>query len=119
MKLNREDIFKALETISLPGEGKNMIESGAVQNVMTFADEVVVDLKMTTPALHTKKRAEADVIKVIKENVHPDAKVQVNIKVEKAPAQNPNLIKGRPIPGIKNIIAVARSEERRVGKECR
>ncbi|HLS11839.1 MAG TPA: Mrp/NBP35 family ATP-binding protein [Flavobacteriaceae bacterium] len=107
MKLNREDIFKALETISLPGEGKNMIESGAVQNVMTFADEVVVDLKMTTPALHIKKRAEADVIKVIKENVHPDAKVQVNIKVEKAPAQNPNLIKGRPIPGIKNIIAVA------------
>jgi len=107
MKLNREDIFKALETISLPGEGKNMIESGAVQNVMTFADEVVIDLKMTTPALHIKKRAEADVIKVIKENVHPDAKVQVNIKVEKAPAQNPNLIKGRPIPGIKNIIAVA------------
>ena len=107
MKLNREDIFKALETISLPGEGKNMIESGAVQNVMTFADEVVVDLKMTTPALHIKKRAEADVIKVIKEKVHPEAKVQVNIKVEKAPAQNPNLIKGRPIPGIKNIIAVA------------
>lgn len=107
MKLNREDIFKALETISLPGEGKNMIESGAVQNVMTFADEVVVDLKMTTPALHIKKRAEADVIKVIKEKVHQDAKVQVNIKVEKAPAQNPNLIKGRPIPGIKNIIAVA------------
>lgn len=107
MKLTREDIFKALETISLPGEGKNMIESGAIQNVMTFADEVVVDLKMTTPAMHIKKRAEADVIKAIKENVHPDAKVQVNIKVEKAPAQNPNLIKGRPIPGIKNIIAIA------------
>lgn len=107
MKLKREDIFKALETISLPGEGKNMIESGAVQNVMTFADEVVVDLKVTTPAMHIKKRAEADVIKAIKEHVHPDAKVQVNIKVEKAPAQNPNLIKGRPIPGIKNIIAVA------------
>ena len=107
MKLIREDIFKALETISLPGEGKNMIESGAIQNVMTFADEVVVDVKMTTPAMHIKKRAEADVIKAIKEHVHPDAKVQVNIKVEKAPAQNPNLIKGRPIPGIKNIIAVA------------
>lgn len=107
MKLNRENIFKALETISLPGEGKNMIESGAIQNVMTFADEVVVDIKMTTPALHIKKRAEADIIKVIKEKVHPDAKVQVNIKIEKAPQQNPNLIKGKPIPGIKNIIAIA------------
>lgn len=107
MKLKREDILEALNTISLPGEGKTMVESGAVQNVMTFADEVVIDLKMTTPALHIKKRAEADVIKVIKEKVHADAKVQVNIKVEKAPEQNPNLIKGKPIPGIKNIIAIA------------
>lgn len=107
MELKKEDILKALDTISLPGEGKTMVESGAIQNVMTFADEVVVDLVMTTPALHIKKRAEADVRKVIKEKVHADAKVQVNIKVEKAPEQNPNLIKGKPIPGIKNIIAVA------------
>src|SRR5690554_3747735 len=107
MSISKKDILSALETITAPGEGKNMVESGVVQNVVTFADEVVVDLKMTTPALHIKKRAEADVIKVIKEKVNADAKVQVNIKVEKAPAQNPNLIKGRPIPGIKNIIAVA------------
>ncbi|NND88865.1 MAG: Mrp/NBP35 family ATP-binding protein, partial [Flavobacteriaceae bacterium] len=40
--------------------------------------------------------------------VYADAKVQVNIKIE-APEkpQNPNMIKGKPIPGIKNIIAVA------------
>lgn len=107
MNIKREDVFKALETISLPGEGKSMVDSGAIQNVMTFADEVIVDIKMTTPALHIKKRAEADIIKVIKEQVHADAKVQVNIKIEKPPQQNPGLIKGKPIPGIKNIIAVA------------
>lgn len=108
MKLNKQDIYKALETITLAGEGKNMVESGIVQNVVTFADEVIVDLKLSTPALHIKKRAEADVIKTIQENVYPDAKVIVNIKVE-APAKpnNPNLIKGKPIPGIQNIIAVA------------
>ncbi len=85
-----------------------MVESGAVQNVITFADEVIVDIKMTTPALHIKKRAEADIIKVIKEQVFAEAQVKVNIQVE-APAkpQNPNLIKGKPIPGIKNIIAMA------------
>ena len=54
MNLNKKDILKALETISLPGEGKNMVESGAVQNVITFANEVVVDLKMATPAMHIK-----------------------------------------------------------------
>lgn len=108
MKINKQDILKALETITLAGEGKNMVESGAVQNVVTFADEVIVDLKMSTPAMHIKKRAEADIIKVIQEKVLPEAKVIVNITVEAPPAnENPNLIKGKPIEGINNIIAVA------------
>ena len=108
MKLHKQDIYKALEMVTIAGEGKNMVESGAVQNIVTFADEVIVDLKLSTPALHIKKRAEADVIKTIKENVYADAKVIVNIKVE-APAKpnNPNLIKGKAIPGIQNIVAVA------------
>lgn len=108
MSISKQDILAALETITAPGEGKNMVESGVVQNIVTFADEVIVDLKLSTPALHIKKRAEADVIKTIHEKVDANAKVQVNIKVEAPPKpQNPNLIKGKPIPGIKNIIAVA------------
>jgi ATP-binding protein involved in chromosome partitioning len=108
MKFKKEQILKVLETITVAGEGKNMVESGAVKNVMTFADEIVVDLVLSSPAMHIKKRAEADVIKTIKEKVSEEAKVMVNIKVE-APAKpsNPNLIKGKNIPGIKNIIAVA------------
>lgn len=105
MKLNRKDILKALETISVSGEGKNMVESGAVQNVMTFGDEVVVDLLLSTPALHIRKRAEVDVMKAIHQHVYQKAKVKVNVKVE-APEKAPE-IKGKPIPGITNIIAVA------------
>jgi len=104
MKLERKDILAALETISLSGEGSNMVESGAVKNVMTFGDEVVVDLVMTTPAMHIKKRAEADIIKVIQEKIFDKAIVKVNIKVE---APEKPTIKGKAIPGIKNIIAVA------------
>jgi len=70
MKLDRKEILKALETISVAGEGNNMVESGAVQNVMTFGDEVVVDLVLSTPALHIKKRAEVDVMKAIHEKVY-------------------------------------------------
>ena len=108
MKLDRKEILKALETISIAGEGKNMVESGAVQNVITFGDEVVVDLTLSTPALHIKKRAEVDIMKVIHEKVYEKAKVKVNIKVE-APEkpENPNQIKGKAIPGISNIIAVS------------
>ena len=47
MKLNKQDILKALESITVPGEGKNMVESGAVKNVVTFADEVIVDITIS------------------------------------------------------------------------
>jgi ATP-binding protein involved in chromosome partitioning len=108
MKLDKKEILKALETISVAGEGKNMVESGAVKNVTIFGDEVVVDLTLATPALHIKKRAEVDVMKVIHEMVYEKAKIKVNIKVE-APEKpaNPNLIKGKTIPGISNIVAIA------------
>ncbi|WNM19906.1 Mrp/NBP35 family ATP-binding protein [Flavobacterium capsici] len=105
MKLDRKEILKALETISIAGEGKNMVESGAVQNVITFGEEVVVDLLLSTPAMHIKKRAEDDIKKLIHEKFSPEAVVKVNIKVEAK--ENPNEIKGKAIPGISNIIAVA------------
>ena len=108
MKFNKQDIFKALETITVAGEGKNMIESGAIKNVVTFAEEVIVDVVLETPALHIKKRAETDIIHAIKQHISQEAQVKVNIAIE-APQKpaNPNLIKGKPISGIKNIIAVA------------
>jgi ATP-binding protein involved in chromosome partitioning len=105
MKLDRKEILKALEILTIAGEGKNMVESGAVQNVLTFGNEVVVELTITTPAMHIKKRAEDDIKKLIHEQFSPDAIVKVNIKIEAK--ENPNEIKGKAIPGIKNIIAVA------------
>ena len=105
MKLDRKEILKALETITVAGEGKNMVESGAVTNVLTFGNEVVVDLTLSTPAMHIKKRAEDDIRKLIQETFSADAKVKVNIKIEAK--ENPETIKGKAIPGIKNIIAVA------------
>ncbi|WP_298222009.1 Mrp/NBP35 family ATP-binding protein [Flavobacterium sp.] len=104
MKLDRKEILKALETITIAGEGKNMVESGAVTNVLTFGDEAVVELVLHTPAMHIKKRAEDDIRKTIHDLVSPDAKVKVNIKVE---TPEKNEVKGKAIPGIKNIIAVA------------
>ena len=107
MKLDRKEILKALETITVAGEGKNMVESGAVKNVLIFGTEVTVDLVIATPAMHIKKRAEDDIKKLIHEKFSPDVVVKVNIKVEAAVAENPNQIKGKAIPGIKNIIGVA------------
>jgi ATP-binding protein involved in chromosome partitioning len=104
MKLDKKDILKALETITIAGEGKNMVESGAVKNVVTFGDEVIIDLVLTTPAMHIKKRAEDDIKKTIHELVSADAKIQIKSTVI---VPEPNEIKGNAVPGMKNIIAIA------------
>ena len=106
MKFNKQDIEQALKTITVPGEGQNMIESKAVKNIMVFADEVVVDITISNPSLQARKRTEVDILKIIHELVYAKAKIKVNVKVE-AVTQPKNEIKGKPIPGIKNIIAVA------------
>lgn len=108
MKIEKKDIYKALETISVPGEGQNMVESGAVKNVVVFGDEVVVDITIDNPSLQAKKKTEVSILQAIHKEVYQKAQVKVNLTVEapKTP-ENKNLIKGKPIPGIDNIIAVA------------
>ena len=107
MKLHKKDILKALESITVPGEGQNMVESGAVTNVVTFGDEVVVDITIKNPSLQAKKRTEVDILKTIHDLVYEKAKITVNVKVDAPAKPKANVIKGNPIPGIQNIVAVA------------
>ncbi|WP_282041680.1 Mrp/NBP35 family ATP-binding protein [Winogradskyella flava] len=107
MKLNKQDILNALKTISVPGEGENMVDSGAVTNVVTFADEVIVDITIKNPSLQAKKKTEVDILQTIHREVYEKAKIKVNLKVDAPVKPITNEIKGKPIPGIQNIVAVA------------
>ena len=107
MKLNKQDILNALKTITAPGEGENMVDSGAVTNVVTFADEVIVDITIKNPSLQAKKKTEVDILQTIHKKVYEKAKIKVNIKVDAPAKPTTNQIKGKPIPGIQNIVAVA------------
>ena len=106
--IDKKEVLKALETITVPGEGQNMVESGAVRNIQIFGDEVEVDITIKNPSLQARKKTEVEILKAIHKEVYEKAKIKVNIKVD-APATPPktNEIKGKPIPGIQNIIAVA------------
>ena len=106
MKIAKKDILEVLKTITMPGEGQNMVESGAVNNVNVFGDEVIIDLTINNPSLQARKKTEVEILKVIHDHVYAKAKIKVNIKVntEKKETQT---IKGKSIPGIKNIVAVA------------
>lgn len=106
--MTKSDILKALSMISAPGEGQNLVESGAIKNVQVFGDEVIVDVTISNPSLQAKKKTEVSILQIIHAEVHPKAKITVNVSVDApAKAEQPNLIKGKPIEGIQNIIAVA------------
>jgi len=107
VSITKKDILGALESITAPGEGKSLVESNSVKNIVIFGKEVIVDVEINNPSLQAKKRVEVDIMKIIHEKVHPKADIKVNVKAvvqEKPPV---NQIKGKEIPGIKNIIAVA------------
>jgi len=107
LKFTKKDISEALKTITVPGEGNNMIDGNAVKNIVVFGDEAIIDITTSNPTLQARKRIEVDIIKTIHDLVNSKIKVKVNIKVEKSVGNTGNLIKGKPIGGIRNIIAIA------------
>ena len=106
MQIKKQDVLKALENITEPGSGKNLIESNAVKNIVIFDKEVLVDVTIANPSLQAKKKTEVEIMKIIHEKVYQKADVKVNVKAE-VPAKPQDVEKANPLPNIKNIIAVA------------
>ena len=108
MPIKKQDINKALETITAPGEGKSLVENNNLTNVVIFGDEVVVDITIANPTLQAKKKVEVEVIKAIHTHVDQKINVKVNVKsVPKPKEETSNVIRGKAIPNIQNIIAIA------------
>ena len=105
MKLTKEVILAALSNITLPNEGKSIVESGAIKNVHIFGTDVELDVEIQIPTLQYKKRVEVDCIKAIHDHAFEKSKVKVNLIVN-APKKTIE-IKGNAIPGVKNIIAIS------------
>jgi ATP-binding protein involved in chromosome partitioning len=108
VSFKKEEIYKILDTITAPGEGKSLVENKNITNIVVFGNEVEVDVTISNPTLQAKKKMEAEITKVIKAKISDAIEVKINLKVEKpAPKENPNQIRGKAIPNIKNIIAIA------------
>jgi len=105
--MQKKDIIDILDRLTLPGEGQSISQSGAITNINIFGKEVIIDLTMKTPALHIKKRVISDITTALQDAFGAEVTPTINIKVPPAPAQGPQLIKGKPIKGIQNIVAVA------------
>ena len=106
MRITKDQVLKALGTITLPGGGVDLVSAGAVTNVLVFGTEVVLEVQIDNPTLQYKKKVEVECLKAIHEHVYEKADVKVNITVN-APEKKADRIRGNEIPGVKNIIAIA------------
>jgi len=108
MSFKKQDIYKILETITAPGEGKSLIENKNVTNVVTFGNEVLLDIVISNPTLQAKKKLETEITRVLKSNIDSQIEVKINVKVQQPEIKKKtNQIRGKEIPTIKNIIAIA------------
>ena len=109
MSFTKQDIYKALDTITEPGEGKSLVENKNISNLVVFGNEVIVDVTISNPTLQAKKKVESEIKKVLLSKVDEKIDVKVNVKTSAAPKkeEKSTLIKGKKIPSIKNIIAIA------------
>jgi ATP-binding protein involved in chromosome partitioning len=105
MTYSKQEITKALETITAPGEGKNLVEGGAIKNIVTFEKEIIIDVTIANPSLQAKKKVEVEIMKVIHQHIDQKADVKVNVTSE---TKNEPFKPEKPkVPGIQNIIAIA------------
>ena len=106
MNITKQAIQEVLEGLTVPGEGQNLMASGAVKNINTFGDEVVIDLVLKNPSLQARKKVEVEILKSIHSKVYNKAKITTNVKVETPPKVDAP-IKGEPIKGISSIVAIS------------
>lgn len=101
---SKKEVTDVLKTISLPGQGSNIVDDKTVSNIVCFGDEVVIDLKLNTPSHHIRHRLENDIKQALTDTFGAQLELQINAKVE---VPDKPQIKGKTIPGIQNIVAVA------------
>tara|TARA_B110000003_G_scaffold276437_1_gene322883 strand:- start:4914 stop:6056 length:1143 start_codon:yes stop_codon:yes gene_type:complete len=109
MPFKKQDIYNALDKITEPGEGKSLIENNNITNVVAFGNEVIIDVSINNPTLQAKKKIEIEIKKAIHSHIDQNIDIKVNVKSihPEKKEETPNLIKGKKIPNIQNIVAVA------------
>ena len=101
-KLNIKEVFKK---VIFPTTDKNFIDLGVILNTQLFGNEVVLDIEISNPTLQFKKRIENICVEALQKQFGNTIVVKLNFIVKKV--EKDNKIKGNPIPGVKNIIAVS------------
>lgn len=99
--MNKEEILKNLELVPDPVTGKNLVEDNRVLRCDIVGNNLVIDLEIISPALHTKRKLEQQVKDVLKDT---GLNIQLNIIFNASSRRKDSK---QVLPKVKNIIAIA------------
>ena len=105
LDLNKKNIEDVLSQAVFAGTDEKVLEKNSLLNIQVFGDEIILDFEIQNPTLQYKKKVEQTCLGLISKKFDSNLKVKINFNVKKT--QEDNKIKGSPIPGVKNIIAVS------------
>ena len=92
----------------LPGSSQTIGDANALTNVQLIGKEIVIDLALASPSLQSRKKIEAHVGSVLQNKIGEDYSFQVHVTHQASPsAPQPNIIKGKALKGVQNIVAIA------------
>ena len=98
LELSKKNILSLIE--------KNKKKDFKIINLNIFGNEILLDIETNNPTLQSKKNIENSIKEIISENFIEKVELKINFKVEKTESSQ-NQIKGNPIKGIQNVIAIA------------
>lgn len=78
-----------------------------VNNLQIMGNDVYIDMVAHSPAMHEKKKLEAAMKQAFISEFGEDVVLKLKISSPEPSEVQQNIIKGKQIPGIKNIIAIA------------
>ena len=105
--MKKSDIESIVKEIPLLGSSQSIGDAGVLSNVQIMGKEVLIDLLMHSPSLQSRKKIESHVGVVVKEKLSNDYRCKVKVTHMNISKEKPNLIKGKRLKGIQNIIAIA------------
>ena len=104
--MRKSEIEDLINKLTVHGTDQTLGAIEGLTNLQIFGEELIIDLTLPSPSLQARKKTEAVVVEAIQERFGAQLKIQVNSKAT-APPKVAAPIKGKSIPGIQNIVAVA------------
>jgi len=105
MNITPEQVFDALKNVVEPDLKKDIVSLGLVSDIKIEGMTISFKLRISNPALHSKKRMEQACIFNLERFISKEVEAEIEISGIGSEETDPNLRK--ILPGVKNIIAVA------------